>query len=47
MNNIDNWTQKYPHRKLSIDTRFRDMKEVEQEYLKTANTLIDYLKEKV
>ena len=40
MNNVENWTSKYPHRKLDIDTEFRDMKEVEQEYLDTAKKLM-------
>ena len=40
MNNVENWTSKYPHRKLDIDTEFRDMREVEQEYLDTAKKLI-------
>ncbi len=39
MNNIGNWTGKYPHRKLDIDTEFRDMREVEQEYLKMVSEL--------
>ncbi len=41
MNNAGNWTSKYPHRKLDIDTEFRDMREVEQEYLSTAKKLIE------
>lgn len=40
MNNIGHWTEKYPHRKLNIDTKFRDMTEVEQEYLETVNQLL-------
>lgn len=43
MNNVDNWSSKYPHRKLEIDTSFRDMKEVEAEYIITANRLIKKL----
>ena len=44
MNNAENWTSKYPHRKLDIDTSFRNMREVEQEYLEIANRLIKELK---
>lgn len=43
MNNVDNWASKYPHRKLEIDTSFRDMKEIEEEYIETANVLIKKL----
>lgn len=40
MNNVDNWASEYPHRKLEIDTSFKDMKEVEEEYIETANMLM-------
>jgi 5'-deoxynucleotidase YfbR-like HD superfamily hydrolase len=43
MNNVENWTLKYPHRKLDIDTKFRNMEEVEQEYLEIAYKLINNL----
>ena len=46
MNNVGNWTSKYPHRALDIDTDFRDMSEVEQEYLDTANQLLKKLGKK-
>lgn len=41
MNNVDNWTSKYPHRKINIDTIFGNMEEVEKEYLKIASELLE------
>lgn len=40
MNNVDNWTSKYPHRNLDIDTSFRDIMGVETEYIENVRKLI-------
>ena len=42
MNNKDNWATKNLRRELDIDTSFRDMKEVEKEYLKTFKELTSF-----
>lgn len=46
MNNIDNWTSKYNYKEIKIDVDFRNMSDVENEYLEKANYLIKKIEEK-
>ena len=45
MNNVDNWAGKMQTREIKIDTSFRNMEEVEKEYLTTAKNLLAILAE--